>query len=266
MTFEPPPSLTYETKDGRCYLTINRPESMNALNLELQSALPRAVQAYEADDDLYVAIITGAGGRAFSAGADIKEMTTFVGTDKDPRRTGARPDGPTLMAIGACRKPVIAAIDGYCFAGGLELALMCDIRIATRQSTFAIPEVKRSLIAGPGTTHLPRLIPLGDALLMALTGNPITAERAHAIGLVQGLADDRAGLVEQVEAIADAIVGNPPLAVADIKRVVTVGVNLPLEYAMAFREKYFDQILQTEDAAEGAAAFAEKRAPVWNRR
>ena len=266
MPFEPPPSLKYETKDGKCYITINRPKAMNALNLELQSALPRAVQAFEADDDLYVAIITGEGGRAFSAGADIKEMTTFVGTADDPRRTGARSDGPTLMAIGECRKPLIAAIDGFCFAGGLELSLFCDVRIATRASSFAIPEVKRSLIAGPGTTHLPRLIPLGDALLMALTGDPITAERAHQIGLVQGLTDDRDALFERVEAIADVMAGNPPLAVQDIKRVVTVGVNLPLEYAVHFREKYFDQILQTEDATEGAAAFAEKRAPVWKRR
>jgi len=266
MTFDPPASLRYQARDGKCYITINRPESMNALNLELQSALPRAVRAFEDDDDLYVAIITGEGGRAFSAGADIKEMTSFVGTDDDPRRSGARPDGPTLMAIGECRKPLIAAVDGYCFAAGLELSLLCDIRIATRNSTFAIPEVKRSLIAGPGTTHLPRLVPLGDALLMALTGNPIGAERAYTIGLVQGLADDREGLLAAADAIADAIAANPPLAVRDNKRVVTVGVNLPLEYAIHFREKYFDQILQTEDAAEGAAAFAEKRRPEWKRR
>jgi enoyl-CoA hydratase/carnithine racemase len=266
MPFEPPQTLGYETRDGKCYITINRPEAMNALNLELQSALPRAVQAFEADEELYVAIITGEGGRAFSAGADIKEMTSFVGTDQDPRRSGAAQEGPSLMAVGACRKPIVAAIDGYCFAAGLELAAMCDVRVATRTSTFAIPEVKRSLIAGPGTTHLPRLIPLGEALLMALTGDPISGQRAYEIGFVQRLADSRDELLREAEQIADTIAGNPPLAVQDIKRVVTVGVNLPLEYAIHFREKYFDQILQTEDAREGAAAFAEKRAPVWKRR
>jgi enoyl-CoA hydratase/carnithine racemase len=245
---------------------MNRPQAMNALNLELQAALGEAVEEFEADNSLYVAVITGEGGRAFSAGADLKEMTTFVGTDDDPRRTGARRSGSSMGAIEHCRKPTIAAIDGYAFAGGCEVALMCDIRIATRQSQFAIPEVKRSLIAGPGTTHLPRVIPLGEALLMTVTGDPITAERAYQIGLIQGLAEDRADLFARVDAITTSIENNPPLAVQDIKRVVKVGSNMPLEYAVYFREKYFDVILQTEDAKEGAAAFAEKRAPVWKSR
>jgi enoyl-CoA hydratase/carnithine racemase len=266
MTFEPPATLKYEKRGGICFITINRPEAMNALNLELQRALPLAIQEFDDDDSLYVAVIMGEGGRAFSAGADLKEMTSFVGTDNDPRRRGARPDGPTLMAVEECRKPLIAAVDGYAFAAGCELSLMCDIRIATRKSSFAIPEVKRSLIAGPGTTHLPRLIPLGEALRMTLTGEPITAERAYQIGLVQGLAEDRDELLQLAEQIAGAIANNPPLAVKDVKRVVKVGVNMPLEYAIHFREKYFDVILQTEDAKEGAAAFAEKRPPVWKMR
>jgi enoyl-CoA hydratase/carnithine racemase len=266
MAYSPPESLKVENRDGVCYLTINRPSSMNALNLELQRAIPLAIREFEADKSLYVAVITGEGGRAFSAGADLKEMTTFVGTDADPRRTGARSDGPSLLTVADCRKPIIAAVDGYAFAGGCELALSCDIRIATRKSQFAIPEVKRSLIAGPGTTHLPRMIPIGEALLMTLTGDPISAERAYQIGLVQGLAEDREELFTRVDTIAAAIAGNPPLAVQEVKRVVKVGVNMSLEYAIYFREKYFDVILQTEDAKEGAAAFAEKRAPVWQSR
>jgi enoyl-CoA hydratase/carnithine racemase len=266
MDFSPPESLKYEARNGVCYITINRPESMNALNLELQRTLPLAIGEFESDKSLYVAVITGAGGKAFSAGADLKEMTTFVGTDADPRRTGARSDGPSLMAIGSCRKPVIAAVDGYAFAGGCEVALMCDIRIATRKSQFAIPEVKRSIIAGPGTTHLPQMVPVGEALLMTLTGEPISAERAYQVGLVQALAEDREDLFRIVDRIAASITANPPLAVQDVKRIVKVGVNMPLEYANYFREKYFDVILQTEDAQEGAAAFAEKRAPVWESR
>lgn len=266
MAFSPPETLKYEARGGVCYITINRPNAMNALNLELQRALPLAVQEFDDDDSLYVAIITGEGGRAFSAGADLKEMTTFVGTDKDPRRSGARADGPTLASVEQCRKPIIAAVDGYAFAAGCELSLMCDIRLATRASSFAIPEVKRSLIAGPGTTHLPRAIPIGEALLMTLTGDPMTAERAYQIGLIQGLAEDREDLFRQADKIAASIAGNPPLAVKDVKRVVKVGVNLTLEYAIHFREKYFDVILQTEDAKEGAAAFAEKRPPVWKMR
>jgi enoyl-CoA hydratase/carnithine racemase len=263
MAFQPPETLKYEARNGVCYITINRPKSMNALNLELQRAIPLAIQEFIDDKSLFVAVITGEGGRAFSAGADLKEMTTFVGTDNDPRRTGARSDGPSLMLVADCPKPVIAAVDGYAFAGGCELALMCDIRIATRQSQFAIPEVKRSLIAGPGTTHLPRMIPIGEALIMTLTGDPISAERAYQVGLVQGLVETREELFERVETIARSIANNPPLAVQDIKHVVKVGSNMSLEYAVYFREKYFDVILQTEDAKEGAAAFAEKRAPVW---
>jgi enoyl-CoA hydratase/carnithine racemase len=266
MAFSPPSSLLYDTRDGKCFISLNRPEQMNALNRELGQALGEAIEEFEADDDLYVAILSGEGGRAFSAGADIKEMTTYVGTDDDPRRTGSRRGASGSMALGSTRKPVIAAIDGYCYAAGCELATMCDIRVATRASRFAIPEVKRSLIAGPGTIDLPRLIPLGEALLMALTGDPISAERAYQVGFVQRLGETREDMFREAEAIADAIMGNPPLAVQDNKHVIKIGVNMPREYASYFREKYFDQILQTEDATEGAAAFAEKRPPVWKGR
>jgi len=239
---------------------------MNAFDVQLQRAIGEAILEYNRDDELLVAVITGEGGRAFCTGGDLKEMTEFVGTDQDPRRTGAQQGRPGVMAVGDSRKPVIAAVDGYALAGGCELALLCDFRLATRQSTFAVPEVKRSLIAGPGTTHLARLIPHGEALLMAMTGDPITAERAYQVGLVQRLVEDRDELFKEVEAIMDSICANPPLAVHDVKHVVKVGVNLPLEYHMYFREKYFDSILQTEDAIEGAAAFAEKRPPVWKMR
>jgi enoyl-CoA hydratase/carnithine racemase len=266
MSFDPPDSLRYETRDHKAYLTLNRPQRMNAFDLELGRAIGEAIQEFDQDDDLLVAMITGEGGRAFSAGADIKEMTEYVGSDKDPRRSGAQSGGPNMGAVATCRKPVLAAIDGFALAGGCELALMCDFRLATRQSSFGIPEVKRSLIAGPGTTHLPRMIPTGEALLMALTGDRIDAERAYQLGLVQRLLDDRAQLFEEADRIMDSICANPPLAVRDIKRVIKVGVNMPVEYAVYFREKYFDTILKTEDAVEGAAAFAEKRAPVWKMR
>jgi enoyl-CoA hydratase/carnithine racemase len=265
MSFEPPQSLQYEARGGACYITINRPESMNALNLELLDALPLAIQEFETDPSLYVGVITGAGGRAFSAGGDLKEMTKYVGTDDNPMRSAGRTVRPGISP-GSGRKPLIAAVDGYAFAAGCELALACDIRLATRKSQFAIPEVKRSIIAGPGVTHLPRMIPLGEALLMALTGDPISAERAYQVGLIQGLAEDRDELFEKVDKIAATIANNPPLAVQDIKRIVKLGVNMPLEYAVHFRDKYSDVILQTEDAKEGAAAFAEKRPPVWKLR
>jgi len=266
MSFSPPDSLKYEVRGSTCYITLNRPQAMNALNLELQHALPMAIEEYEADTSLLVAVITGEGGRAFSAGADLKEVASFAGTDRDPRRTGSRREPQMLLKMENCRKPLIAAVDGYAFAGGCELAVICDIRLATRTSQFAIPEVKRSIIAGVGTTHLPRMIPLGEALLMTMTGEPITAQRAYEIGLIQELAEDRDELFEKADKIAAAIAKNPPLAVQDVKRIVKVGVNVPLEYAVHFREKYADTIMQTEDAKEGAMAFAEKRAPVWKSR
>lgn len=265
MPFEPPPSLRYETRDGKAYLTLNRPERMNALSLELGRAIDEAIDDFEQDDSILVAMITGEGGRAFCAGADLKEMAEYVGTDRDPRRN-SRQRSRMQGGVAGCRKPIIAAIDGYALAGGCEMALNCDIRLATRQSTLGIPEVKRSIIAGTGTTVLPRLLPLGEALLMTITGDPIDAERAHQLGLVQRLVDTREQLLDETERIMNSICMNPPLAVQDVKRIVKVGSNMPVEYALHFREKYYQAQLRSEDAVEGARAFAEKRAPVWKMR
>jgi enoyl-CoA hydratase/carnithine racemase len=247
--------VEYRAEGRTCFITLNRPHAMNALSIGLRAELAEAVLRYDADDQLRVCIVTGAGGKAFSAGVDLKELAA-IGL------AHARPVS-AAEALSSCRKPTVAAIDGYCLAGGFELAMSCDIRIATTQSTFGLPEVRRSLLPGPGLHQLTRIIPLGEALQMQLTGSPITAERAHQIGLVQQLAADRDQLTEKIDLLASAILKGAPLAVKAAKQVVMVGRNLPIEYSQKYAEPIRDAVYQSRDRLEGPRAFAEKREPSW---
>lgn len=257
MAFTPRPELRYEKRNDRAYITLNRPEAMNALNASLREGLRDAIQDSDEDRGILSIIIIGEGGRAFCAGVDLKEMSRFDAA-------GVLYQGPPPEeAVAQCGKPVIAAIDGYCLAGGLEIALRCDIRIATEQSTFGLPEPRRSLLAGYGLHHLSRMIPLGEALHMQLTGSPIGSQRAYEIGLIQRRVADRAALIKQADAVADEIALCAPLAVRAIKQIVKTGRNLPIEYAMKFHEPILQLINQTEDRVEGPKAFAEKRKPNW---
>jgi len=260
-------AVLYEVGDRRCVITLNRPEALNAINRQLEAELDAAIDAFTADDHLRVAIIVGAGGRAFSAGADLKEMAERAATGEH-EGGGAFPV-PTPASrrdIRACPKPVIAAIDGHCVAAGLELALGCDFRVATRQSSFGLPEPRRGLIAGSGLHHLSRTVPLGEALRLQLTGGRIDAERAYQIGLVQELTADRAQMMATAHALADDVVACAPLAVEAIKHIVTVGRNLPIEYSWALAQPFQERLAASEDAREGPRAFAEKRPPQWKRR
>ncbi|MBI4192471.1 MAG: enoyl-CoA hydratase/isomerase family protein [Betaproteobacteria bacterium] len=249
--------LRYEKRDRTAYITLNRPEVMNAINIELGQAIAAAVKNAEKDDDILVLIIIGEGGKAFSAGADLKEKNQRDVTEI----TNSWQD-----ADANCTKPIIAAIDGHCIAGGLELALRCDIRVATQKSTFGLPEPRRSMLAGYGLHNLSRMIPLGEALLIQLTGSPITAERAYQIGLIQKLVPDRAALLQQADAIANDIVQCAPLAVQAIKRIVKTGRNVPPEYSLKLAEPIRKFIDSTEDRLEGPRSFVEKRAPKWKMR
>lgn len=262
--------LRYEKSRRVVTITLDRPEAMNALSVRLRHELDEAMGEFTRDNDALVAILTGAGGRAFSAGADLKEMsqttapadTTTSPWTPDPE-TAVRRDIPGFIGIDRTPKPVIAAIDGYCLAGGFELALYSDIRLATTSSSFGLPEPRRSLLAGPGLINLSRMIPLGEALRMQLTGTPITAERAHQIGLVQELLPDREALFDRATALAEEILACAPLAVQFIKRIVRGGRDLPVDAQWQLSDMYTRAIAQTDDMREGPRAFAEKRAPRW---
>lgn len=263
--------LSYEPDGRKVVITINRPDAMNALSSAVFDSLVEAFDEFNRDDDLLVAILTGAGGRAFSAGADLKEMAgrmqdaaATTGSRSPIRPRNEMPAG--FPAIENSIKPVIAAIDGYCLAGGFELSLYCDIRLATSQSVFGLPEPRRSLLAGPGLIHLSRMIPLGEALRMQLTGSPISAERAYQMGLITEVVDDRETLMTRASAIADEILECAPLAVQAIKRIVKQGRELPVEAQWRLADPYQVAISNTEDMLEGPTAFAEKRTPQWKMR
>jgi len=260
MAFTGSDVVLYEKKDRKAYITINRPEVMNALSRAVGQGLREALVDFRDDDDMLVAIVTGAGGRAFSAGMDLKERTQLdkKGGAGNPVSTW---DG-RWTELGVW-KPIIAAIDGYCLAGGLELSLQCDFRIATEQSKFGLPEPRRSLLAGYGLHNLSRMVPLGHALYIQLTGSHIDADTAARWGIIQEIVSDREALMTRVEQIADEIMECAPLAVQAIKRIVMQGRNLPVEYSIKMAQPINSIINKTEDRIEGVKAFAEKRKPDW---
>ncbi len=263
--------VKYEVKNRVAWVTLNRPEAMNALSQGLLADLNTVFREVARDDDVLVVILTGEGGRAFSAGMDLKEFSARqaeqAAAGETPAAIGAGSDGPSgFSAVGRCRKPVIAAIDGYCLAGGFELAIQSDIRVASAKSTFGLPEARRSILAGPGLTQLPRMIPLAEALRIALTGSPISSERAYQIGVIQQIAADRDDVMKVAQSIADEILLGAPLAMQEIKRLVKEGVEMTIPQAEMLRDILSAELAQTEDALEGPRAFAEKRAPNWKMR
>jgi enoyl-CoA hydratase/carnithine racemase len=254
--------LSYERAGPAVTIRLNRPAQLNALSGELIRQLADAVGRFDADDEARVAVIIGEGGRAFSAGADLKELAARPVDPEAQAGVSAR----FLRELEECSKPVVAAIDGYALGGGLEIALLCDIRVATEQSRFGLPEPRRSLLAGPGLHYLSRLIPLGEALHLQLTGGMMSARRAHDIGLVQRLVADRAGLLSEVAALVEEITLCAPLAVEAIKHIVRTGHELTLDQARSLAEPIEREIAGTDDSIEGPRAFAEGRPPLWQRR
>ena len=262
MTYTGNEAVLFEKRDRKAYITLNRPEAMNALNVSVREGLRGAMTEVREDPDILVGIVTGAGGRAFSAGMDLKERTQL---DQAGGRTEFSTWDGRWTEFGIF-KPLIAAVDGYCLAGGLELSLQCDFRIATQQSRFGLPEPRRSLTASYGLHNLSRMIPLGHALYIQLTGSHIDAETAARWGIVQEVVADRAALMQRVDQIADEIMECAPLAVQAIKRIVMQGRNLPVEYSMKLAQPISELLSKTEDRMEGPKAFAEKRKPVWKMR
>jgi E-phenylitaconyl-CoA hydratase len=246
------------TKEGKiAVFTINRPEAMNAMNPEVFKELSDALIKFKDDDDLWVGIITGAGDRAFCAGADIKLMLPVIGELKD--RPWAEP--PIIMRGLNLWKPLIAAVNGAALGGGLEIALACDIRIASENATFAVPEVTLGLIpAWGGTQRLPRAIPMAKAAEMLLTGRPIDAQEAHRVGLVSRVVP-LAELMPTATKMAEQICKCGPVAVRAAKEAMIEGTSLSLTEGLALEAVIRDRVTATEDFNEGCKAFLEKRKP-----
>ncbi|MCU1595108.1 MAG: enoyl-CoA hydratase [Frankiales bacterium] len=239
-------------------ITINRPQQKNALNLDVAVAIAAAADELDEDDDLRVGILTGAGG-TFSSGMDLKAFL--------------RGESPALEGRGLCgitetppRKPLIGAVEGWAVAGGFELLLACDLVVAGRTAKFGVPEVKRSLVAGGGAAvMLPRRVPFAIALELLLTGDPVDAERAAAIGLVNQVVDE-GGALDAALALAGRIADNGPLAVAVTKEIARKSGDWTFEQAWKEQGPIMMPVFGSEDAREGATAFAEKRPPVWKNR
>lgn len=242
---------------GVLEVTINRPGQRNAMTKAAAHAIGTAMDRLEADDGLRCAILTGAGG-SFCTGMDLKGFLR-----------GELPVDERGGFGGICtwtpRKPVIAAVDGYALAGGLELALACDLIVAHVDARFGIPEVKRGLVAaGGGVVQLPRLLPRPLAMELALTGEPIGARRALELGLINRVTEGPA--IEAARELAQAIAANGPLAVAATKAIMRDSWLWPLEEINQHQNAYVAHVFSSEDAREGAIAFAEKRKPEWKGR
>ena len=256
--------VIYEVTDQVGWVTINRPEVMNALNQAVRDGLTDAFEQAGTDNQVLVVILTGAGGRAFSAGADLKQRVQ--GGAATERRSGDVAALPSGYLVEQFPKPVIAAIDGYCLAGGFEQALACDIRIGTERSVFGLPEPRRSLLADYGLHNLNRMIPLGEALWIQLTGGHMSARRAYEMGLIQAILPDRDALFAEADRLASEIKLCAPLAVQAIKRITRTGREMSIGHARKFAEPIQAYINSTEDHAEGPRAFVEKRLPNWKMR
>ena len=244
---------------GRIFLiTINRPDQRNAVNAAVAEGIAAALEELDADAGLSLAILTGAG-KGFSAGMDLKAFVTG-------ERPWAGDRGFAGITQRSADKPLIAAVEGFAVAGGLEIALACDLIVASRGTRLGIPEVTRSLVAAGGALlRLPRVLPRTIAMELALTGQPILAERAYELGLVNKLAEPGEAVATAFE-LADTIAANGPLALAGTKRVLTEAVDWPDSEFFARQEEIVRPVMSSEDAREGAKAFAEKRSPVWQGR
>jgi 2-oxoglutaroyl-CoA hydrolase len=240
-------------------LWIDRQPKMNTMTVAMRNEFPGIFRDLEGDDAIRVVVIRGAGGKAFSAGGDVAEFLTLAPADLELW-------GDTLTSAERCRKPVIAAIDGYTMGAGLELAVACDFRIATRRSEFAFPEVRLGMIPGSGGTQRAlRLMGMTRAKLFMMTGQRIGAERAEAWGLItQAVANDK--LDEAVSALTAELAERAPLALRTLKMVLNRGADAPLETALELERKAYAWLRSTHDYEEGVKSFVEKRPPKYRGR
>jgi enoyl-CoA hydratase len=248
-------SVLTERRDATLLITIDRPTVKNALDLAVAEGIAGALDALDADPELAVGVLTGAGGN-FSSGMDLKAFAAGQKPVIEGRGLAGFAEAPP-------KKPLIAAVEGYALAGGFEVALACDLIVASREATFGLPEVRRGLLAaGGGLVRLPRLLPPRVAAEIILTGEFVTAERMEAHGVVSRLTDP-GGAVDGALELAAKIAANAPLAVAGARRMLQLAPDLDEAALWAEQGKLNAEVGSSEDALEGARAFAEKRPPEW---
>lgn len=256
--------IDYEKQGNVGVITINRPDARNAVNTAVAQGIEKALDAIEADDEVWVGILTGARtekGYIFCAGADLKQMST------DPGGMSTKRGGFGGLVTRERTKPLIAAVDGPALAGGTELALSCDLLVASRTAVFGIPEVKRNLVAGAGGLfRLPRKLPRNIAMELALTGRlDFPAERAYHFGWVNVLCEEGEAIAA-AKKLAAQICENAPLAVRESRRIMLAATDQPDEVGWKLSGEGMLKMFQAEDFKEGLAAFVEKRAPRWKGR
>jgi enoyl-CoA hydratase/carnithine racemase len=245
--------LVYEKKDHIAYITLNRPP-LNAMSRELARELIKAMHDFDNDNDLYVGIVTGTGDRSFCAGADLTDVEHMV----DPEAWEADYD----WQLANIKKPLIAAVNGYCLGAGFTLALCCDIRIASEKASLGTPDQKLNTVDAYASIMLSRMIPASTAMEVLFTGDRLSAQEAYRVGLVSRIVPP-AELVPTAEAIAKKICGNGPVALWACKEINRRARYMSLEDSLSLFKAVTGPILKMDDTKEGITAFFEKRPPVW---
>lgn len=251
-------TLLFEQKEHVAVVTLNRPEAMNAFNYDMLAELGQVVDAIRINPDIRLVIFRGAGGRAFSVGADLKERKTL--TTEQVKRNLYK-IGEVFTTIENLPQPTVAMLDGFAFGGGMELALACDFRIASEKSVMGLTETSLAIIPGAGgTQRLPRLIGESKALELILTAKKLSAKEALDYGLVTKVSSDST-IVEETEAFVMSILANGPIALQQAKFAVKNGMNADLQTGLHIERKAYELTIPTEDRVEALIAFGEKRKP-----